>query len=180
MCSPATRRRHFIRNLKYLWKYVLQVAVHHAECVPRAVANALLASPARPPRIPLYCLRERRMMDARSAESSVVCLHEGGGKMNEQELRATIASRVRAGILPSERPARTYAGTGEGATCACCGLSITTNDVQYELDFPNSPEGSRRTVIAHRDCHRLWQRLTEGPAARKRASRNTYAANTRL
>lgn len=100
--------------------------------------------------------------------------------MNEQELRATIASRVRAGILPSERPARTYAGTGEGATCDCCGLSITEHDVQYELDFATSSDESRRTLFAHRDCHRIWQRLIEASTARKRATRNAHAARAGL
>lgn len=100
--------------------------------------------------------------------------------MDEQEIRAIIVSRVRAGILPTERPARTYAGTGEGANCDCCGLAITERDVQYEVDFATSSEGSRRTVVAHRDCHRIWQRVTETAAARKRPSRNSQAASSRL
>ena len=91
--------------------------------------------------------------------------------MNEQDLRTKIASRVRDGILPSARPARTYAGTGEGVTCDCCGLTITDLDVQYELDFVTSEEGSRWTLVAHRDCHRIWQRLTETAGTRKRTSR---------
>jgi len=93
--------------------------------------------------------------------------------MNEQDLRMKIGSRVRAGILPSERPARTYAGTGEGVTCDFCGLTITEFDVQYEVDFMTSAEGSRWTLVAHRDCHRIWQRLTETAGTRKRASRHT-------
>jgi hypothetical protein len=92
--------------------------------------------------------------------------------MNEQDLRMKIASRVRDGILPSERPARTYAGTGEGVTCDCCGLTITELDVQYEVDFITSADGSRWTLIAHRDCHRIWQRLTETAGAKKRTSRH--------
>ena len=91
--------------------------------------------------------------------------------MNEQDLRKKIASRVRAGILPSERPARTYAGTGEGVTCDCCGLAITERDVQYEVDFMTSAQGARRTLVAHRDCHRIWQQLAETAGARRRASR---------
>jgi hypothetical protein len=93
--------------------------------------------------------------------------------MNEQDLRTKIASRVREGILPSERPARTYAGTGEGVRCDCCGLTITELDVQYELDFVTSAEGSRWTLVAHRDCHRIWQRLTETAGTRKRAIRQS-------
>ena len=92
--------------------------------------------------------------------------------MNEQDLRTKIASRVRDGILPSARPARTYAGTGEGVTCDCCGLTITELDVQYELDFVTSVDGPRWTLVAHRDCHRIWQRLTE-TAGRRRASRQS-------
>ena|SRR5690348_626824 len=91
--------------------------------------------------------------------------------MNEQDIRAKIASRVRAGILPSEKPARTYAGTGEGVTCDCCGLTITELDVQYEVDFMTSVDEAPRTLVAHRDCHRIWQRLTETAGARRRASR---------
>lgn len=100
--------------------------------------------------------------------------------MNEQEIRAMIVSRVRAGILPTERPARTYAGTGEGANCDCCGLAITERDVQYEVDFATSTESPRRTVVAHRDCHRIWQRLTEPATPRKRPSRNTHVESSRL
>lgn len=90
--------------------------------------------------------------------------------MNEQELRAKIASRVRTGLLPSERPAKTYAGIGEGANCDCCGLAITDRDVQYEVDFSTSSEASRRTLIVHRDCHRIWQRLIDVSASKKRRS----------
>lgn len=100
--------------------------------------------------------------------------------MNEQDIRAMIASRVRAGILPSEQPSKTFAGTGEGANCDCCGMAITEREVQYEVDFATSLEGPRRTVVAHRDCHRIWQRITETAAPRKRASRNSYAESSRL
>ncbi len=93
--------------------------------------------------------------------------------MNEQDLRTKIASRVRSGILPSERPARTYAGTGESVICDCCGLAITELDVHYEVDFITSAEGSRRTIVAHRDCHRIWQRLIETARARRRVSRHS-------
>lgn len=98
--------------------------------------------------------------------------------MNEQEIRALIDSRVRAGILPSESPAKTFAGTGEGANCDCCGLVITERDVQYEVDFAS--EGMRRTVVAHRDCHRIWQRIIQIAAARRRPSRISHEASTRL
>jgi len=93
--------------------------------------------------------------------------------MNEQDLRAKIASRVRTGLLPSERPAKTYAGIGEGASCDCCGLVITDRDVQYEVDFAISSESSRRTLIAHRDCHRIWQRLVDPAIAKKRGGQNS-------
>lgn len=98
--------------------------------------------------------------------------------MNEQELRAKIASRVRTGFLPSERPAKTYAGIGEGANCDCCGLVITDRDVQYEVDFGTASEGSRRTLVAHRDCHRIWQRLIVPTGSKKRANRNAGVLTT--
>ncbi len=81
--------------------------------------------------------------------------------MKELELRAMIAARLGAGILPSERPTRTYAGPGEGATCDCCGIAITERDVQFEVDFATSAEARRSTFVAHRECHRIWQQLSE-------------------
>lgn len=79
--------------------------------------------------------------------------------MIRQQIRSLIEERLRAGIIPSTSPARTYGGQGEGANCDCCGLPISELEVQYELDFPTTRDGPARTFIAHRECHRIWREL---------------------
>ena len=98
--------------------------------------------------------------------------------MNEQELRTKIASRLRAGMLPSELPAKTFAGTGEGTICDCCGVAITDRDVQYEVDFATPAGSSLRTIVAHRECHRIWHGLVETAASRRRARRDSRPMST--
>lgn len=79
--------------------------------------------------------------------------------MKEEQVRALIEWRLRAGSIPHDCPTRTYAGPGgRGATCDCCGSTIELRDVEYEVDFL-SQSSLRRTLVMHMQCHTIWSKL---------------------
>jgi hypothetical protein len=76
--------------------------------------------------------------------------------MNEQELRSLIRERIRAGLLPSGRGDRTFGGPGSEAECDCCGEPIARHQIEFEVEFASSHSACARTLVAHRECHRIW------------------------
>lgn len=72
------------------------------------------------------------------------------------------------GELPRDGAARIWAGYGRGEDCTACGLPISREDVEYELEFPQS---SPRVVRLHRGCCEVWntERVTFMPVRRSRA-----------
>lgn len=83
-----------------------------------------------------------------------------------QDLRAIIRAKLTSGELSSAKPEKVWAGEGTGQPCAACGLTITANDVEVEVDFPGAPAAMR----LHRGCITMWDQLRHDQAARR--SRN--------
>ena len=72
----------------------------------------------------------------------------------DTERRAFIRTRLAAGTLPS--PAdnqRIYGGYGEEQACDCCGRSIRSTDVLYEIEAMNDAEGP---ITMHLLCFDVW------------------------
>ena len=63
--------------------------------------------------------------------------------------------------LPYEKPLRTWASRGTGATCDLCGGRIHPPDIEYQLDL--APEGGERTLHMHFACHQRWAAEGRGP-----------------
>ena len=55
--------------------------------------------------------------------------------MDEQPLREKAREAVQNGKLPARRPDRTWGGPGVGAPCAICGLPVTKDEMEFEIQF---------------------------------------------
>jgi len=52
------------------------------------------------------------------------------------DIPAAVRSKIAAGILPTEKPDKMWAGKGTGQTCDACGLTVTADDIEHETDLP--------------------------------------------
>jgi len=55
--------------------------------------------------------------------------------VDEQPLREKAREAVQNGKLPARRPDRTWGGPGVGAPCAICGLPVTKDEMEFEIQF---------------------------------------------
>jgi hypothetical protein len=78
-----------------------------------------------------------------------------GSEEQRQRLRAQIAERLAAGILPPFSGQLVFGGRGEGKPCGCCDRPIAASDVQYDLDH------QARNILMHLPCYRLWVEVSE-------------------
>lgn len=73
---------------------------------------------------------------------------------NDAERRAFIRTRLAEGTLPSRADnQRIYGGYGEEQACDCCGGSIGTTDVLYEIAAMSDLE---RPLTMHLLCFDVW------------------------
>jgi hypothetical protein len=92
---------------------------------------------------------------------------------------ASIADMIRtkldAGTLPLDAPARLWAGIGSGKVCTACEQPIRATQMEYEPEYADG----RAVIYFHAECHRLWEekrRQRESlrkPLSPRRALRNT-------
>ena len=75
---------------------------------------------------------------------------------DENALREVVQRRVSEGRLPCRRQDHTWAGKGTGLDCVVCELPITSQQVEYELQF----DGAAPLVVVrlHRICFAAWER----------------------
>jgi hypothetical protein len=57
--------------------------------------------------------------------------------------------------LPYQEPMRTWAGHGTGALCSLCGLPISEQDIEYEVEL--APEAGSGGLQFHVQCYRVWE-----------------------
>lgn len=73
---------------------------------------------------------------------------------NDAQRRAFIRTRLAEGTLPScADDQRIYGGYGEEQACDCCGNSISSTDVLYEIAPPRDAE---RPLAMHLLCFDVW------------------------
>jgi hypothetical protein len=73
---------------------------------------------------------------------------------SDAELLAYIRARLAAGILPSRREdQKIYAGYGEDQPCDCCGRSIGSTDVLYEIEVAGE---CVKPLAMHLPCFDIW------------------------
>jgi hypothetical protein len=73
---------------------------------------------------------------------------------SDADLLAYIRAQLAQGILPShQEDQKIYAGYGEDQACDCCGRSIGTTDVLYEIEVPSE---CAKSLAMHLPCFDLW------------------------
>src|ERR1700733_2486717 len=74
----------------------------------------------------------------------------------QEEIRQLIKMGMLAHRLPRARGRQLYAGHGEGLPCACCGETITPEQVQYDVEW-DEEGGSRKVLSMHLPCYDSWR-----------------------
>ncbi len=77
---------------------------------------------------------------------------------DETVLRAKAREVIRAGKLPDRRPDRSWGGPGVGAPCVVCGEAVTTDQLEFEIQFAHdgSNPGLDKFHI-HVRCYAAWE-----------------------
>ena len=93
---------------------------------------------------------------------------------SDAELLAYIRARLAEGRMPSrEENQKIYAGYGEDQPCECCGRSIPSTDVLYEIELPSD---CAKSLAMHLLCFEIWVRESRtGEAARLQVKRSEAA-----
>ena len=77
---------------------------------------------------------------------------------NESILRGKARTAVRNGKLPARGPDRTWGGPGVGADCGVCGLPVTRDDMEFEVEFAHDGDhpGLDKYHL-HSECFAAWE-----------------------
>jgi hypothetical protein len=69
-------------------------------------------------------------------------------------LRARVRRLLATGVLPQRSSdQKLFGGRGIGQTCACCGGTISTHDVLFEIEDPDSAQ----PLPMHLQCLEAWE-----------------------
>jgi hypothetical protein len=75
---------------------------------------------------------------------------------DEATRRQKAREAIAAGVLPNCAPARTWGGKGVGGRCTICGDAITTQDIEFELEFGHE-EPAHGKYRVHMRCFAAWE-----------------------
>ena len=77
---------------------------------------------------------------------------------DEALLREKAVEAVRNGKLPARQADRTWGGPGVGAPCAVCGLPVTKDQMEFEIEFAHdgSSPGLDKFHV-HVRCFAAWE-----------------------
>ena len=76
---------------------------------------------------------------------------------NEPQIRALAREALRAGKLPPRDPDRTWGGPGADLPCTICGVRITANTTEYELQFKRLDVTALDRFHLHLRCFAAWE-----------------------
>jgi len=75
--------------------------------------------------------------------------------MEKERLRREAQERIRQGRLPAQVPLRTWGGPGTGFPCGLCDLPILRGEIEFELEFGDTPNSI--SLRFHAPCHAAWE-----------------------
>jgi hypothetical protein len=77
--------------------------------------------------------------------------------MDELVLREKAREVIRAGVIPSRHPERTWGGPGVGAHCTICRVPVQRDELEIELEFVRQNEASDPDRYhVHIRCFAAW------------------------
>lgn len=72
----------------------------------------------------------------------------------QADLRGHVRRLLTTGALPvRSRDQKLFGGHGAGQDCACCGATISTSDVLYEIECPERSQ----PLPMHLPCLEVWE-----------------------
>lgn len=77
--------------------------------------------------------------------------------VNAEDIEALILAKLASGELPSVKPEKVWGGKGTGQPCSACARPISTDDVEYELDFA----AARTAMRLHQRCLAIWDKFRD-------------------
>jgi hypothetical protein len=77
---------------------------------------------------------------------------------DEPRLREQAKAAIQSGKLPSRSPDRTWGGPGVGAPCSVCGLPVTKDQVEFEIQFARDGDNPGLDKFhVHIRCFAAWE-----------------------
>ena len=77
---------------------------------------------------------------------------------DEPRLREQAIAAMQGGKLPRRSPDRTWGGPGVGAECAVCGLPVTKDQLEFEIQFArNGDNTDLDNFHVHLRCFAAWE-----------------------
>ena len=71
--------------------------------------------------------------------------------MSQLDLHQQARAAIQSGKLPSRVPDRTWGGPGVGAACPICGLPVSQQEMEFEMEF------ARDKFHVHLKCYAAWE-----------------------
>jgi hypothetical protein len=71
--------------------------------------------------------------------------------MSHLDLHQQARAAIQSGKLPSRVPDRTWGGPGVGAACPICGLPVSRQEMELEMEF------ARDRFHVHLKCYAAWE-----------------------
>lgn len=71
--------------------------------------------------------------------------------MSHLDLHQRARAAIQSGKLPSRVPDRTWGGPGVGAACPICGLPVSQQEMEFEMEF------ARDKFHVHLKCYAAWE-----------------------
>jgi hypothetical protein len=77
---------------------------------------------------------------------------------DESLLREKARAAIRDGKLPDRKPTRTWGGPGVGAECAVCGVPVTVDEMEFEVQFARDGDNPGLDKYhVHIRCFAAWE-----------------------
>jgi hypothetical protein len=78
---------------------------------------------------------------------------------DDDVLRERSHELIQAGKLPNRPPKRTWGGSGVGADCTICNVTVKRDELEYEIEFArDGNDDTVDTYHVHIRCFAAWQR----------------------